>query len=88
MVMYTGCCRDVLYFKVGKPLKMAKLGTGDAAAALVRPAGGDQVNQVQQAFYHGHYGFAGAKVQHVLQANGLCYSFTCPLCRHDAMVPV
>jgi len=32
----------------GKPWKMAKPGTGDAAAALVRAAGGDQVNQVQQ----------------------------------------
>jgi len=41
---------------------------------------------VQQAFYNGHYGFAGAKVQHVLQADGMCYSFTCPLRRHDAMV--
>jgi hypothetical protein len=64
---------------------MAKPGTGDAAAALVRAAGGDQVNQVQQAFYNGHYGFSGAKVQHVLQAKGLCYSFTCPQCCHDAM---
>ncbi len=54
MVMYTGCCRDVLYFTDGKPWKMAKPGTGDAAAALVRAAGGDQVNQVQQAFYNGH----------------------------------
>jgi hypothetical protein len=70
----------------GKPWKMAKPGTGDAAAALLRAAGGDEVNQVQQAFYNGHYGFAGAKVQHVLQADGLCYSFTCPLRRHDAMV--
>jgi hypothetical protein len=35
---------------------------------------------------NGHYGFSGAKVQHVLQADGMCYSFTCPLRRHDAMV--
>jgi hypothetical protein len=48
MVMYTGCCRDVLFFMDGKPWKMAKPGTGDATAALVRAAGGDQVNQVQQ----------------------------------------
>ncbi len=60
MVLYTSCCRDVLYFTDGKPWKMAKPGTGD--------------------------GFAGARVQHVLQADGLCYSFTCPLCCHDAMV--
>jgi hypothetical protein len=86
MVLYTGCCPDVLFFTDGKPWKMAKPGTGDAATALIRAAGGDEVNQVQQAFYNGHYGFAGAKVQHVLQADGLCYSFTCPLRRHDAMV--
>jgi hypothetical protein len=57
---------------------MAKPGTGDAAAALMKTAGGDEVNQVQQVLYNGHYGFAGMIVQHVLQADGLCYSFTCP----------
>lgn len=86
MVQYTGCCRDVLFFTDGKPWRLAKPGTGDAAAALVRAAGGDDVNLVQRSYYNGHYGFAGAKVQHVLQADGMCYSFTCPLRRHDAMV--
>jgi hypothetical protein len=33
-----------------------------------------------------HYGFCGGKVQHVLQADGMCYSFACPLCQHDAIV--
>jgi hypothetical protein len=59
----------------GKPWKMAKPGIGDAAAALVRAAGGDRVNQVQQAFYNGYYSFAHAKVQHVLQADGFFFSF-------------
>ncbi len=36
--------------------------------------------------YNGHYGFSGAKVQHVLQVDGICYSFTCPFHHHDAMV--
>ena len=67
---YYGCVYWLLsrcyFFTDGKPWKMAKPGTGDAAAALIRAAGGDEVNQVQQAFYNGHYGFAGAKVQHVL----------------------
>jgi hypothetical protein len=71
----------MLYF-----LQMARPGRGDAATALVGAAGGDDVNLVQQAYYNGHYGFVGAKVQHVLQANGMCYSFTCPLRSHDAMV--
>ena len=86
MVEYTGCCPDVIFFTDGKPWKLARPGHGDAADALVRAAGGDDVNLVQQAYYNGHYGFSGAKVQHVLQADGICYSFTCPLCRHDAMV--
>ncbi len=44
------------------------------------------MNLVQQAYCNGHYGFCGAKVQHVLQADGSCYSFTCPLLWHDASV--
>jgi hypothetical protein len=63
----------------GKPWKMARPGHGDAADVLVRAAGKDDVNLVQQVYYNGHYGFASAKVQHVLQADGICYSFTCPL---------
>jgi hypothetical protein len=86
MVQYSGCCPDVLFFTDGKPWKLAKPGTGDAATALVQAAGGHDVNLVQRSYYNGHYGFAGAKVQHVLQADGMCYSFTCPLRRHDAMV--
>ena len=79
-------CKMSFFFTDGKPWKMARPGRGDAADALVRAAGGDDVNLVQQAYYNGHYGFAGGKVQHVLQADGMCYSFTCPLHRHDAMV--
>jgi hypothetical protein len=37
------------------------------AAALVRSEGGDDINLIQQFYYNGHYGFSGAKVQHVLQ---------------------
>jgi hypothetical protein len=41
---------------------------------------------MQRAYYNGHYGFCGAKVQHVLQADGMCHSFICPLRHHDASV--
>jgi hypothetical protein len=68
----------MLFFTDGKPWKMCRPGTGDAAA--------NDMNLVQRAYYNGHYGFCGAKVQHVLLGNGICYSFTCPLCRHDASV--
>jgi hypothetical protein len=71
MVAYSGCCPNVLFFTDGKPWKMAKQGSKDAANALIRAAGGEDVLLVQHAFYNGHYGFAGAKVQHVLQADGI-----------------
>jgi hypothetical protein len=60
-----------------KPWKRANPGTGAASAAVKRAVGGDEVNMVQQVFYNGHYGFAGATVQHVLEADEVCYSFTC-----------
>jgi hypothetical protein len=41
---------------------------------------------MQQAFYNGHYRYHGAKVQHVLQVDGIAYSFTCPLWNHDSIV--
>jgi hypothetical protein len=58
---------------------MTRPGRGDAAAALVRNVGENNVNLVQQAYYNGHYGFCGAKVQHVLQVDGISYSFVAPL---------
>jgi hypothetical protein len=86
MVHFSGYSQDVLYFTDGKPWKLARPGHGDAAAALVRAAGGDDINLVQQAYYNGHFGFSGAKMQHVLEADGMCYAFTCPLHCHDVMV--
>ena len=86
LVYNTGCTPDVIFFTDGKPWKMTRPGRGVTAQALLAAAGGDDINLIQQAYYNGHYGFCGAKVQHVLQADGLCYSFTCPLRRHDASV--
>jgi hypothetical protein len=83
---HSGASRDTLYFTDGKHWKMCRPGRGDTAAALARAVGVADVNLVQQAYYNGHYGFCGAKVQHVLQADGMCHSFICPLRRHDAAV--
>jgi hypothetical protein len=58
----------------------------DAASALVNAASGDDTNLVQLAYYNDHYGFVGPKVQHVLQSDGICYAFICPLHCHDATV--
>jgi hypothetical protein len=41
---------------------------------------------MQRAFYNGHNKYHGGKVQHVLQADGIVYSFTCPIHNHDALV--
>jgi hypothetical protein len=38
MVLYSGCCTDVLFFIDGKPWKMVKSGRGDTADALVQAA--------------------------------------------------
>jgi hypothetical protein len=65
---------------------MAHPERGEAAQDSVRAVGGDEVNLVQQAYYNGHFGFCNGKVQHMLQADGMCYSFVSPLRRHDAMV--
>jgi hypothetical protein len=72
---------DILYFTDGKPWKMCRPGRGDTAAALARAVGAAAANLVQQAYYNGHYGFCGAKVQHMLQADGMYHSFICPLRR-------
>jgi hypothetical protein len=85
MALWCQCC-DTLFFTDGKPWKMCRPGRKETATALARAAGAANVNSIQQAYYNGHYGFCGAKVQHVLQADGMCHSFTCPQCRHDAAV--
>jgi hypothetical protein len=85
-VWHCNSSHDILFFTDGKPWKMCRPGTGDAAAALKAVVGANDINLVQRAYYIGHYGFCGAKVQHVLQANGICHLFTCPLRRHDASV--
>ena len=41
---------------------------------------------MQRAYYNGHYKYHGGKVQHVLQADGMVHSFTCPIRNHDALV--
>jgi hypothetical protein len=86
MVFNTGCSLDVIFFTDGKPWKTAHPGHGATAQALVAATVGDDTNLMQWAYYNGHYGFCGAKVQHVLQADGMCYSFICPLHQHDASV--
>ncbi len=86
MVRYSGCYPDVIFFTDGKPLKMARLGRGETVETLVQAAGDDDVNLAQQGYYNGHNMFSHAKVQHVLQADLICYSFACPVCHHDAMV--
>jgi hypothetical protein len=86
MVWHCDCSCDILLFTDGKPWKMNHPGRGDTAKAFARAVGVNDINLVQQAHYNGHYGFHGSKVQHVQQADGICYSLTCPLQHHDAVL--
>ena len=76
----------MFFFTDGKPWKMAHPGKGQAATNIGDAAGVNDVNLVQRAYYNGHYRFHGAKVQHVVQADSIMYSFVCPICRHDSSV--
>ena len=84
--LHAGCERDVLFWTDGKPRKFSHPGTGEAAQNFAAVVGMEDVNLVQQAFYSRHYHFHGAKVQHVVEANGMMYSLSCPLRRHEAVV--
>jgi hypothetical protein len=53
---------------------------------LCAAAGTDDLNLMQHAYYNGHCKYHGAKVQHVLQANGMLHNFTCPIRNQHAMV--
>jgi len=86
MVHCTGCEKDVLFFADGKPWQMSRPGKGQAVRELCAAAGTVDYNLMQRAYYNGHYKYHGAKVQHVLQADGMVHSFTCPIRNHDAMV--
>lgn len=86
MVHFTGCERDVLFLTDGKPWRLSRPGKGRAVQELCAAAGTDDLNLMQRAYYNGHYKYHGAKVQHVLQADGMVHSFTCPIRNHDATV--
>lgn len=86
MSLHCGCDENVIFFTDGKPWKMTRPGRGTAVQQICQAAGCGDVNLMQRAFYNGHYKYHGAKVQHVVQADGIAYSFTCPIQNHDALV--
>ncbi len=53
---------------------------------ICEAAGCGNINLLQHAYYNGHYKYHGAKVQHVLQADGMVYAYMCPIRNHDALV--
>jgi len=74
-----------LIFYRCKPWKMCRPGKRDAAAALAAVVGINYINFIQRAYYYGHSGFCGAKVQHVLQADVIAI---CSLVHFATMMPV
>jgi hypothetical protein len=83
---HCGTNPSVLFFTDGKPWRMSRPGRGETVRQICEAAGCGDINLMQRAYYNGHYKYHGAKVQHVLQAGGMVYSFTCPIRNHDAMV--
>ena len=83
---FEGGENDTLYFTDGKPWKMNRPGKGEANRLIAQLANATDVNLVQKAYYNGHYGFHGAKVQHMVQADGIMHSFVAPIRNHDAKV--
>jgi hypothetical protein len=70
---HCGCNPNVIFFTDGKPWKLSCPGRGRAVKDICLAAGCADVNLMQQAFYNGHYRYHSAKVQHVLQADGIAY---------------
>ena len=86
MAFHRGTDPHVLFFTDGKPWKMSRPGKGQAVRQICEYAGCGDINLMQRAYYNGHYKYHGGKVQHVLQADGMVHSFTCPIRNHDALV--
>jgi hypothetical protein len=86
MSLHCGCDDNVIFFTDGKPWKMSRPGRGRAVRQICEAAGCGDVNLMQRAYYNGHYKYHGGKVQHVVQADGMAHSFTCPIRNHDALV--
>jgi len=86
MSLHCGCDDNIIFFTDGKPWKMSCPGRGQAVRQICEAAGVGDVNLMQRAFYNGHYKYHGGTVQHVLQADGMAHSFTCPIHNHDALV--
>ncbi len=86
MSLHCGCYNNIIFFTDGKPWKMSHPGRGRAVRQICQAAGCGDVNLMQRAFYNGHYKYHGGKVQHVVQVDGMAYSFTCPNCNHNALV--
>ena len=77
---------DTFFFTDGKPWKLSRPGKGAGARVIAQIAGTTDINLVQKAYYNGHYGFHGAKIQHVTQVDGIMYSFCAPIRKHDSRV--
>ncbi len=86
MAEHCGTDTNVIFFTDGKPWKMLHPGRSRAVQEICLAAGVTDVNLMQRAYCNGHYKYHGGKIQHVLQADGIVHSFTCPIRNHDALL--
>jgi len=80
---------DVCFIMDGKAWQWSKPGSGMAAeelaAKVAAHAGqGYNVNLVQRAYYNGNYRLHGAKVQHLLEVDGVIICYVSSVRVHDA----
>ena len=83
---HTGAERDIIFFCDGKAWKTCRPGRGKEARRIIRSIGEEDVNLMQKAYYNGHYGFHGVKMQQMLQADGIRMTFNDSIRRHDSVV--
>ena len=77
--------RDTIALADGKFWGTGVPGTGQASQRLARSAG-LPTNLIQRAYYNGHYKGHGAKAQHVLMADSMCYAHIESVRVHDATI--
>lgn len=84
-----GCTANVIGSTDGKGWHWSRPGKGMAAQELAEKirrlnVDGFTVNMIQEAFYNGHFKAHGAKVQHVVLANGMVHAFPYSIREHDS----
>ena len=83
---HAGAERDVIFFCDGKAWRACRPGRGKSARKILGAIGESDINLTQKAYYNGHYGLHGLKVQQILQGDGMRLAFQDSVRRHDSVL--